>query len=189
MANYPCPGAGPGHGTFHGPPDPSKPALWSFFTTLYGELAELFPDPYVSVGGDEAWLTPWTCSPAVIKWMKANGFDTGSAARYYEQRLEAIVTLNGTNSKRTMMWAPGESTVDSTQVHIVWSGWPQNGPLDGWKHDFYSFTKQGQEVVLSGPWYLTPSHPAWDQWPVWYHTDPGNFSGNSTEQSLVPSSN
>ena len=78
--------------TFHGPPDPSKPELWAFFAKLYQELASLFPDPYVSLGGDEAWMTPWTCSPPVESWMKANSFDTAGAARFYERQLEAIVS-------------------------------------------------------------------------------------------------
>jgi len=95
LGECPCPGAGShckAPMTFHGPPDPSKPELWAFFRKLYQELASLFPDPYVSLGGDEAWLTPWTCSPPVESWMKANSFDTAGAARFYERQLEAIVS-------------------------------------------------------------------------------------------------
>lgn len=44
----------------------------------------------------------------------------------------------------------------------------------------------GQPVILSGPWYLTPSHPQWDGWENWYHTDPGNFTvSNADQKSLV----
>jgi hypothetical protein len=77
------------------------------------------------VGGDEAWLTPWTCSPAVEKWMASNNLTVGTAAQYYEKRLFDIVNVTG---KRTMMWAPGEQTQDNSTIHLVWSGWPQNGP-------------------------------------------------------------
>jgi N-acetyl-beta-hexosaminidase len=176
VADYPCPGAGPGTGTFLGPPDPSKPALWSFFTAVYAETAALFPDSYVSLGGDEAWLTPWGCSPGVEQWMATNNFTQSDAARYYEQRLFSIVDAQ---HKRTMMWAPGEAPVSNSTVRMVWTGWPQNGPRDGWKADFQQFTAAGSAVVLSGPWYLTPSHPEWDAWADWYHTDPTNFTGAS----------
>ena len=78
VADYPCPGAGPGKGTFTGPPDPSNPELWAFFKSVYAELATLFPDPYVSLGGDEAWLTPWSCSP-VRRYQSLSGFHRESA--------------------------------------------------------------------------------------------------------------
>ena len=153
---------------------------------MYGELAGLFPDLYVSLGGDEAWLTPWSCSPPVKKWMadrKPPLASLGAAATWYEERLYSIVNHTG---KRTMMWAPGEETVDNSTVHIVWSGWPQNGPRDGWKGDFERFTNAGQAVVLSGPWYLNGAHhPQWDRWQDWYKTDPSNFSGGAAQQELV----
>ena len=175
VADYPCPGAGPGKGTFHGPPDPSSSKLWEFFTALYRELGGLFPDPYVSLGGDESWLTPWSCSPAVVQWMAAHNLGSlSAAAAWYERHLYAIV--NATPGKQTMMWAPGEQAVANTTVHLVWSGWPQNGPVDAWKGDVAKFTGLRQPVVLSGPWYLDPHHPEWDGWQQWYHTDPGNFS-------------
>ncbi len=184
-ANYPCPGAGPGKGSFRSTPDPSNPKLWSFFKGVFGEMATLFPDPYVSLGGDEAWLTPWTCSPSVKQWMAAKNLTSlGAAAHYYEEQLFSIVD-SGTGQKQTMMWAPGEAVVSNSTIHIVWSGWPQNGSPDGWKNDFASFTAKGQPVVLSGPWYLTPSHPEWDEWENWYHTDPGNFSGGA-EKGVQP---
>lgn len=198
VAEYPCPGAGPGKGTFYGPPDISNPELWTFFKSVYAELATLFPDPYVSLGGDEAWLTPWSCSLAVSKWMQENNIsDLGAAATWYEQHLFAVVNAttagNGAaagvgvategaaaaspqHRKQTMMWAPGEQTVNSGTIHIVWTGWPQNGPADSWKNDFQAFTKLRQQTVLSGPFYLTPSHPDWNVWQNWYHTDPANFS-------------
>ena len=36
--------------------------------------------------------------------------------------------------------------------------------------------------MLSGPFYLTPSHPDWNVWQDWYHTDPANFSAESEWQ-------
>ena len=150
-ADYPCPGAGPGTGFFRSTPDPSNPALWAFFKGVFGEMATLFPDPYVSLGGDEAWLTPWTCSPPVKQWMAAKNFTLDAAAHYYEQQLFSIVSgENG--AKQTMMWAPGEAVVSNSTIHIVWTGWPQNGPSDGWKNDFASLTAKGQPVVRQ------PSH-------------------------------
>ena len=114
----------------------SNPALWAFFKGVFGEMATLFPDPYVSLGGDEAWLTPWSCSPAVKKWMAKNGLSSlGVAAHYYEEKLFSIVATEP-GTKQTMMWAPGEAVVSNSTIHIVWSGWPQNGPPDSWKSDF-----------------------------------------------------
>ena len=113
---------------------------------VFGEVATLFPDPYVSLGGDEAWLTPWTCSPPVKQWMAAKNFTLDAAAHYYEQQLFSIVS-GETGAKQTMMWAPGEAVVSNSTIHIVWTGWPQNGPSDGWKNDFASLTAKGQPVV------------------------------------------
>ena len=83
----------------------------------------------------------------------------------YEEHLFAAVSAN---KKQTMMWAPGEATVNNSTIHVVWSGWPQNGPPDGWKGDFTHFTSLRQPVVLSGPFYLTPAHPAWNVWQKWH---------------------
>lgn len=39
-----------------GPPDPSNPAMWKFMETVWNELASMFPDPYISLGGGALYI-------------------------------------------------------------------------------------------------------------------------------------
>ena len=44
--------------------NPCLAATWEFIERVYGELAELFPAPYIHIGGDEIPVGVWQQSPA-----------------------------------------------------------------------------------------------------------------------------
>ena len=180
LAYCPCAGAGDqcvAPTTFRATPDPSSSALWSFFEDLHGEMATLFPDAYTAIGGDEAWLQPWACSPAVQEWMVGEKLETlDAAAQWYE---EALINITRKNNKREMMWWPGIESPSSQTIHVVWNGWPVIGGC--WKCDFADFTGRGQDVLLSGPWYLDESGIDWKQW---YQIDPLDFDGGDKKHML-----
>lgn len=101
--------------------------LWTFFKSLYSELNTLFPDPYTSIGGDEAWILPWACSNKIQEWINEKKLiDINGAAKWYQKEIFNIVN---SFSKRTMMWTPGQGIPDSSTIHLIWSGWVGKGFL------------------------------------------------------------
>jgi N-acetyl-beta-hexosaminidase len=42
---------------------------------VYAEVAALFPDAYMHLGGDEVVIDCWNEDPKVVAWMQANGLD------------------------------------------------------------------------------------------------------------------
>lgn len=70
--------------------DPSKEETFEFLATVWAEVASIFPDQSLMIGGDEFWPC-WAESPTVAAWMKANNYsDSYAAYRYYERRMIGI---------------------------------------------------------------------------------------------------
>lgn len=82
----------------YGPIDPTVETTWTFLTALFAEVADVFPDAYVHIGGDEVDFTCWASNPAVNAWMAANGIAKGDYVgleAYYINRVMGIVKATG----------------------------------------------------------------------------------------------
>ena len=55
-----------------GPINPTLNSSYDFLETLLGEVAGVFPDAFLHVGGDEVAFTCWASNPAINAWMAAN---------------------------------------------------------------------------------------------------------------------
>ena len=75
--------------------NPLLPQTWEFIETVYAQVAELFPAPYIHVGGDEIPEGVWLNSPA------AAGQDRAQILKYFYQRLSTLVRRLG---KRPAAW-------------------------------------------------------------------------------------
>jgi hexosaminidase len=53
--------------------DPTRPAVRDAVAALFGELAEVFPDAYVHLGGDEVHPDWWSGDPAIEDFMAGHG--------------------------------------------------------------------------------------------------------------------
>ncbi|MCL6523881.1 MAG: family 20 glycosylhydrolase [Thermoflavifilum sp.] len=70
--------------------------------TIFAQIARLFPDPYIHVGGDEAYKGFWAQDPRDQAVMKAHGLHTLEELQsYFEKRVEQIVTSHG---KKMIGW-------------------------------------------------------------------------------------
>ena len=98
----------PEHGVVDGPTQPShnwgvNPYLFNpreetlqFLENILGEVIELFPGPYVHIGGDEAVKYQWQASPAVQALIRERGLkDEEAMQSYMLKRLETYLEAHG----------------------------------------------------------------------------------------------
>ncbi|ORJ26957.1 family 20 glycosylhydrolase [Rouxiella badensis] len=72
--------------------DPSNEQVYKFADTLVGELAAIFPDPYLHIGGDEVKDTQWQNSTAIKAYMKKNHIaDSHALQAAFNKRLQQIL--------------------------------------------------------------------------------------------------
>lgn len=72
--------------------DPTKEATYAFAEAMIGELAAIFPDPYLHIGGDEVDDSQWQANPAIQKFMRGKGLaDSHALQAYFNRRLETIL--------------------------------------------------------------------------------------------------
>lgn len=72
--------------------DPSKETTYAFAEAMIGELAAIFPDPYLHIGGDEVDDSQWKANPTIQAFMREKGLaDSHALQAYFNRRLEAIL--------------------------------------------------------------------------------------------------
>lgn len=72
--------------------DPTSEATYAFVDALVGELAAIFPDSYLHIGGDEVDDTQWKNNPAIQKVMVEKEIaDSHALQAWFNQRLEKIL--------------------------------------------------------------------------------------------------
>ena len=130
--------------------DPSKENTYQFLDKFLGEMAALFPAPYMHIGADENNGVAWRNNPEIIAFMKKNGLsDTHALQAYFVYRAGKI--LNKYN-KRMIGWEELFSTNLSKQVIVqVW----QNPGITKKSID------NGNQVLISAGFYLDHFMPAY----------------------------
>jgi hexosaminidase len=82
--------------------DPSNPKVYDFIETLVGEFAQLFPDPFLHIGGDEVNPAQWQQSEAVQAYMQEHQLaDSDALHTHFNQKLQQILAAS---DKRMMGW-------------------------------------------------------------------------------------
>jgi len=75
---------------------PAREENYKMMEEIFGELAEIFPFPYIHVGGDEVRRDLWSHSPKIKAFMKSEHIaNTGQLQGYFTRRLEKIVAGYG----------------------------------------------------------------------------------------------
>ncbi len=82
--------------------DPANEAVYTFLQTLFAEVAEVFPDRYLHIGGDEVHPAWWRKDAQIQRFMQQQGMaDTADLQNYFNTRVCAILTALG---RRAVGW-------------------------------------------------------------------------------------
>lgn len=76
--------------------DPTRESTYEFIDRFLGEMATIFPDPYLHLGGDETPGTQWKANARVTAYMKEHNFkNTEELQTYFSQRVLKLAQKHG----------------------------------------------------------------------------------------------
>jgi len=109
LVGYPELGSAPGPykiergaGIFEPALDPTREQTYKFLDVFLGEMAALFPDAYIHIGGDENEGKQWDRNPQIQAFMKEKGIkDNHALQAYFNQRVLKILQKHG---KKMIGW-------------------------------------------------------------------------------------
>jgi hexosaminidase len=147
---YPELGSGPGpyaierhFGIFDPTLDPSNEGTYQFIDAFLGEMAGLFPDACVHVGGDENDGKEWNANPKIQAFMAKHGYRNDDEMQaYFSGRVAQILAKHG---KRSMGWDELlHAEVPKDSVIQAWHGYDQ----------LQEAAQKGYDCILSEGFYL-----------------------------------
>ncbi len=132
-----------GFGVFDPTMDPTKPSTYTFLAAFIKEMAQLFPDEYFHIGGDENNGKQWNENADIQKFKTAKGFKTNHELQSYFNR-ELLKTL--TQCKKKMM---GWDEIFQPEL-------PKSIVIQSWRGKEYMVkaAKQGYQTILSNGYYI-----------------------------------
>jgi len=152
--------------------DPTRESTYQFLDKFIGEMAALFPDPYMHVGGDESNGKQWNSNPRIRAFMRAHNLkDTAALQTYFSGR---VLTILQKHHKYMVGWD-----------EILNPALPKDAIIQSWRgpEGLANAAQAGHQVILSQPYYLDGMKSA----ETHYLADPIPPTANLTpeQQSLV----
>jgi len=129
--------------------DPTNEKVYVFFDKFFKEMAGLFPDPYIHIGGDEVNPDQWNGSRPIQAFMKKNGLANNHALQaYFNTRILKILTKHG---KKMVGWD-----------EIFQPGLPTNIVIHSWRgtQALVDAAQKGYQGILSNGYYIDLCQPA-----------------------------
>jgi hexosaminidase len=164
LVGYPEMGSAPGPfkieraaGIFEPALDPTREQTYKFLDTFLGEMAALFPDAYMHIGGDENEGKQWDRNPQIQAFMKEKGIkDNHALQAYFNQRVLKILQKHG---KKMIGWE-----------EILHPDLPKDAVIHSWRGpaSLADAAKRGYNGILSAGFYIDLIFPAWQH----YGADP-----------------
>jgi hexosaminidase len=128
--------------------DPTREEVYKLLDGFLGEMAALFPDAYLHIGGDENKGTQWMANERIRAFMKQHDIaDPNGLQAYFNKRLLTIVQKHG---KKMIGW--DEVLHPDLPKDIVVQSW--RGPKS-----LGEAAKQGYSGILSNGYYLDLNFP------------------------------
>jgi hexosaminidase len=121
---------------------------YEFLAVFFAEMAELFDDEFMHIGGDENNGKHWLANPDIVAFMEEHGSaDVLSLQRYFNQRMLEIFTRYG---KRMVGWD-----------EIFQEGLPRNVVIQSWhgRESLFESARLGYSGILSNGYYIDLMQP------------------------------
>ena len=152
--------------------DPTREETYTFLKKFLSEMATLFPDQYLHIGGDEAPAPDWKKNPRILAFMKSHTLENNDALQaYFNTRVLKILT--GLH-RRMVGW--DEIFNPALPKDVIVQSWRGEASL-------VKGAQQGYQGVLSAGYYLDGMRPAG----VHYLVDPipANTTLSPAQQKLI----
>jgi hexosaminidase len=136
-------------GIFEPALDPTREEVYKFLETFLGEMAAIFPDAYMHIGGDENEGKQWDKNPKIQSFMKEKGIkDNHALQAFFNQRLMKILDKLG---KKMIGWD-----------EILQPELPRSAVIHSWRGTaaLAEAAKKGYDGILSNGYYIDLSFPA-----------------------------
>jgi hexosaminidase len=140
-------------GIFEPSLDPTREEVYKFLEVFFTEMAALFPDAYMHIGGDENTGKQWNANPKIQAFMKEKGLkDNHALQTYFNQRMLKILQKNG---KRMMGWD-----------EIFQPDLPKDVVIHSWRGQkaLAEAARRGYDGVLSNGYYIDLIFPTTDHY-------------------------
>ena len=128
---------------------PGNPAVYAFFDRFFGEMASLFPDPYLHIGGDENEGKAWDANPEIQQFKKEKNLPDNHALQgYFNGRILEILKKY---ERRMVGWD-----------EIFRPGLPKDVVIQSWRgtQALFDAARQGYAGILSNGYYIDLCRPA-----------------------------
>lgn len=168
--------------------DPTRDEVYEFIDAFVGEMAAVFPDPYVHVGSDEAAPDLWDASERLQAYQRDHGLAGHEDLQaHFNRRIHGILAGHG---KKMMGWE-----------EMLHEDMPRDTVLQAWLSPatVAEAVGRGHGVVLSAGYYLDhkkhaafhygvdplgipepiviPSDGPWESFEISFDTPAGTFDG------------
>lgn len=138
------------HWGIHDPTlDPTNEDVYVLLDAFFGEMAALFPDPYVHIGGDEVNGRHWNDNPRIQAFIRERGLGGNAGLQtWFNQRLQAILARYG---RHMIGWE-----------EILHPQLPPEAIVQSWRgpDSLAEAARRGHRGILSSGWYLNHIRPA-----------------------------
>ena len=145
-------------GIFDPAMDPSREQTYEYLDKFIGEMADLFPDHYFHIGGDEVNGKQWDANPKIREFMRVHSLKNNQELQqYFTLRVQKIVSKH---QKLMVGWD-----------EILGPGMPKDKVvIQSWRgqDSLAAAAKQGYSGILSSGYYLDAMAPA----KKYYSVDP-----------------
>jgi hexosaminidase len=133
--------------------DPTNEKVYELLDSFLSEMAALFPDAYLHIGGDENNGIQWNASPRIQIFVREHDLkDNPGLHAYFNIRVNAILAQHG---KKLIGWD-----------EILHPDLPAGSVIHSWRgpEGIAEATKRGYATVLSNGYYIDLNHPGWEHY-------------------------
>jgi hexosaminidase len=160
LVAYPELGSAPGPyhierkwGIFDPVLDPTNEAVYRLLDDFLGEMAALFPDPYLHIGGDENNGVHWSANTRIQSFIKEHQLkDNAGLHAYFNKRVNEILVRHG---KKLVGWD-----------EILHPDLPAGSVVHSWRgpEGIAEATRHGYAAILSNGYYIDLMFPTTDHY-------------------------